>query len=500
MATASHPTTSFISNRYRLLDEIGEGGMGVVFRAEDRLTQRPVALKRVLTDSPLALNRTEEWRTNVGPPVAVTMSGSATDGLTDAGALALAHEFRFLASLRHPNIISVLDFGFDEHNRPYFTMDWVPNARDIFAASRGLDAHGKADLFVQLLRALVYLHRRGIVHRDLKPSNILVDETQQLKVLDFGISIHSETQRGDIGAAGTAAYMAPEMLGSAAPSAASDLYAVGTMMYEVYAGRHPFDTSSVVRLLSQVTLNSPDLSALPTGDVERRLIPIIERSDVEVARRSLSERRRNARGGCRGDRAAERRRDRGDARELPSGRAVRRTHRGARSTQGRMARDSAWRRRAALAHRRRERRRQIPVDGRAARLDWDDSILNEPLWTLYMLFAFILHKDLHSTAFQIAVLTMLKPVISIFSLYWSSSILKKPERLLNNVLWAGILSRIPFLFFPLISNPWILIGSIVFYTMLYRGGMPGWIEILKQNIPGSEKGDDFFVRICCRIY
>ncbi len=251
--------------------------MGVVFRAEDRLTQRPVALKRVLTDSPLALNRTEEWRTNAGAPVAVTMSGSATDGSTDAGALALAHEFRFLASLRHPNIISVLDFGFDEQNRPYFTMDWVPNARDIFAASRGLDAQGKADLFVQLLRALVYLHRRGIVHRDLKPSNILVDETEQLKVLDFGISVHSDTQRGDVGAAGTAAYMAPEMLGSAAPSAAADLYAVGTMMYEVYAGRHPFDTSSVVRLLSQVTSNAPDLSALRTGDVERRLLPIIGR-------------------------------------------------------------------------------------------------------------------------------------------------------------------------------------------------------------------------------
>lgn len=116
------------------------------------------------------------------------------------------------------------------------------------------------------------------------------------------------------------------------------------------------------------------------------------------------------------------------------------------------------------------------------------SILNEPLWTLYTLFAFILHKDLHSTALQIAVLTMLRPLISIFSLYWSSSILKKPHKLLNNVLWTGVLSRIPFLFFPLIGNPWIMIACIVFYTMLYRGGMPGWIEILKQNLPGKRRG------------
>jgi len=116
------------------------------------------------------------------------------------------------------------------------------------------------------------------------------------------------------------------------------------------------------------------------------------------------------------------------------------------------------------------------------------SVLNEPLWTLYTLFSIILHKDLHSTALQIAVLTMMRPVISLFSLYWSASILKKPEKLLSNVLWTGILSRVPFLFFPLISNPWILIASIVFYTMLYRGGMPGWIEILKQNIPGTRRG------------
>src|SRR5262249_23339841 len=152
---------------------------------------------------------------------------------------------------------------FDDQNRPYFTMDWVPNARDIVAASLQRDPLGKAELFVQLLRALVYLHRRGIVHRDLKPSNILVDDSGQLKVLDFGISVHSETQRADVNAAGTAAYMAPEMLGGAAPSPAADLYAVGTMMYEVFAGKHPFDTSAVVRLLSQVVTDAPDLSALP---------------------------------------------------------------------------------------------------------------------------------------------------------------------------------------------------------------------------------------------
>lgn len=266
---------TIISNRYQLLDTIGEGGMGVVYRADDRLSNRQVALKRVMTEAPLSINRTREWESSGRGPAPLTMAGFGTTSDTDAGALALAHEFRFLASLRHPNIISVLDFGFDAANRPYFTMDWLPNARDIFEASRGLDAHGKADLFVQVLRALVYLHRRGIVHRDLKPSNILVADDGQVKVLDFGISVYSGLQHQEVHMAGTAAYMAPELLGEAAATPASDLYSVGTMMYEILAGRHPFDTSTIVRLLTQVATSQPDLSALPDMHFGGRLTPIV---------------------------------------------------------------------------------------------------------------------------------------------------------------------------------------------------------------------------------
>ena len=268
---------TFISNRYQILAEIGEGGMGVVYRADDRLSNRQVALKRVMTEAPLSINRTREWQSSGRGPTPLTMAGFGTNSITDASALALAHEFRFLASLRHPNIISVLDFGFDEANRPYFTMDWLPNARDIFEASRTLDDHGKADLFVQVLRALVYLHRRGIVHRDLKPSNILVTEDGQVKVLDFGISVYSDVQHQANRMAGTAAYMAPELLGEVAATPASDLYSVGTMMYEILVGRHPFDTSTLVRLLTQVATMEPDITALPATCFDGQLAPIVQR-------------------------------------------------------------------------------------------------------------------------------------------------------------------------------------------------------------------------------
>lgn len=116
------------------------------------------------------------------------------------------------------------------------------------------------------------------------------------------------------------------------------------------------------------------------------------------------------------------------------------------------------------------------------------SVLNEPLWTLYSLFAFILHKDLQATALQIGLLTMLKPMVSLFSMYWSTHIAKRPQKLLANVVWAGILSRVSFFFFPFIESPWILIGSVVFYMMLSRGGMPAWVEILKLNLPDKQRG------------
>ncbi len=270
-------TPALISNRYRLVEEIGEGGMGVVYRAEDRLTRRQVALKRVVTEAPLALSRSQEWSISASGSGMFTVVGFGVDSATDADALALAHEFRFLASLRHPNIISVLDFGFDDHNRPYFTMDWLPDAQDIVSAAKGRDAAGRAELVVQLLRALVYLHRRGIVHRDLKPSNILVGTDGQVKVLDFGISVQAEVQRQEVGVAGTAAYMAPEMLGEAPASAVADLYSVGTIMYEMFGGRHAFDTRSISRLLAQVVNVTPDFSLLQGSGFDDALVPIITR-------------------------------------------------------------------------------------------------------------------------------------------------------------------------------------------------------------------------------
>ena len=132
---------STIGKRYILHDQLGEGGMGVVYRATDRLTGRDVALKRVTTP-------TEEL---------MFQSRADTEDLN----LALAKEFKVLATLRHPNIISVLDYGFDEQRCPFFTMALLENARTIVEAGQGQDVATQVDLLVQTLQALAYL---GMVH------------------------------------------------------------------------------------------------------------------------------------------------------------------------------------------------------------------------------------------------------------------------------------------------------------------------------------------------
>ncbi|MBI5670576.1 MAG: protein kinase [Chloroflexi bacterium] len=247
------PATPIIGRRYILRESLGTGGMGAVFRATDRLTGDTVALKRV---SPLS----DQFRTS---------SGSGLDSR-----MALAQEFKILASLRHPHIISVLDYGFDEQGLPYYTMELLEGARTILEAGHDQPLPEQVRLLVQMLQALAYLHRRGITHRDLKPSNVLV-VGGQVKVLDFGLSLAGD-QRAEGGstAVGTLAYMAPEVLIGGVANERTDLYAVGIIAYELLTGRHPFAVRDVTRLINDILYNSPDTAGL---NLEPRLTQVLAR-------------------------------------------------------------------------------------------------------------------------------------------------------------------------------------------------------------------------------
>ncbi len=243
-----------IGRRYILNRPLGHGGMGAVYHATDRLTGTPVALKRVIQP---------------GEAAQFASTGDSQDYR-----IALAGEFKVLASLRHPHIISVIDYGFDDQRQPYYTMELVENAQTIIEAGAERPLVEQVGLLVQMLQALAYLHRRGVIHRDLKPRNVLVTDGQ-VKVLDFGLSVMAEQGGVGVGStAGTLAYMAPEVLAGGQASESADLYAVGVIAYELFAGKHPFDSDDVATLLNNVLYVAPDVDLL---NIDSRLRMVLER-------------------------------------------------------------------------------------------------------------------------------------------------------------------------------------------------------------------------------
>ncbi|MBX3084499.1 MAG: protein kinase [Anaerolineae bacterium] len=247
---------STIGRRYVLGDILGEGGMGIVYRATDRLTGKQVALKRVTMPSE-------------GEGTDVLITNAPEESLR----VALANEFRLLASLRHPNIISVLDYGVDEWRQPYYTMELLTDSRPLLQAAHDQSIENKLILLIQVLQALSYLHRHDIIHRDLTPDNVHVIDNQ-VKIIDFGLAILASHDRGDHVPAGTLAYMAPEVLSGNSPTSAADLYAVGVIAYELLVGQHPFDYrhTDLNTFTQQLLEQTPDLSVLETTDGVRAVI------------------------------------------------------------------------------------------------------------------------------------------------------------------------------------------------------------------------------------
>lgn len=212
--------------RYRILSLIGEGGMGTVYEAEQDHPRRKVALKVVKSAfaSPAMLRR-------------------------------FAHESEALGRLDHPGVARIYEAGFASTEfgpQPYFAMEFIRGLSLLdYANQKELDTRARLELMIGISEAVEHAHRRGIIHRDLKPANILVDDAGNPKILDFGVARVTEadgnatrqTSLGDL--IGTLAYMSPEQfLGD--PSLVderSDVYSLGVILYELLAGRRPYELS-----------------------------------------------------------------------------------------------------------------------------------------------------------------------------------------------------------------------------------------------------------------
>lgn len=278
------------AGRYIVGERLGAGGMGEVFRAQDRLGGI-VALKRITAreqsrdvtpcnelKSPTGMRRHESARESTegafdesfGPrKLDVSTAGMLSgDNELREGRYLISQEFRTLAALRHPHVVEVLDYGFDSAGRPYFTMELLRDAKPITVACADLPFDERVRLLGQLLRAVRYLHSRGLLHRDLKPTNVLVSNGA-VKVVDFGIAHVVSMADARASRWGSRGYRAPELAMGVAPSRTADLYALGAIACEMFGGGAPHAEMSE-RVASIDARIAPLIVALLTEDWRAR--------------------------------------------------------------------------------------------------------------------------------------------------------------------------------------------------------------------------------------
>ena len=238
--------------RYEIKERVGRGGMGVLYRGRDPVLEREVAIK--------------------------VMSGDFSSD--EAARARFFREARAAARLQHRNIVTIYEFA-EDNGTPYIAMEFLRGMS--LAARLGQDPPltlvQKLDIVTQLCTGLHYAHEQGIVHRDVKPGNIWVMEDGTIKLLDFGIAkIAASTMTHSGSVLGSAAYMAPEQVAGREIDGRADVFAAGVVLYELLAGRKPFEGEAPTAVMMKIIHDDPPPLRQFAPDVPAALVNAISRA------------------------------------------------------------------------------------------------------------------------------------------------------------------------------------------------------------------------------
>ena len=249
-----------IKDRYEILEVLGEGGMAFVYKAMDTQLERFVAIKTLKPNYVNQETFVERFR----------------------------REAKTAANLNHPNIVQIFDWGIEEE--PFFVMEYIEGntLTSIVAKNRTISLSDVLFIGAQVASGLQAAHQKGLVHRDIKPGNIMITPDGKVKVTDFGIvSLQNEesdiTKTGSI--LGTASYISPEQAQGRPVSIESDLYSLGTVLYELIAGKPPFSGESPISTATKHLTDKPEKLSnfrkdIPKG-VENAVLKLLEKSTFD---------------------------------------------------------------------------------------------------------------------------------------------------------------------------------------------------------------------------
>ncbi len=245
--------------RYKVVETIGKGAMGMVYKGMDPAIDRPVALKTIRLDFAVDPSEVEELKER------------------------LIREAKAAGKLSHPNIVTIYDVG-QQGEFQYIAMEYLKGHTLEKLIKRGMEWNYKilANIIIQVCDALDYAHSKGIVHRDIKPANIMVLDDFKIKVMDFGIARFDATNMTQTGVAmGTPNYISPEQLQGRPASARSDIFSVGVVMYELLTGEKPFKGETITALIYNILNTQPAPPSSTNPKIPRFFDRVVERATAK---------------------------------------------------------------------------------------------------------------------------------------------------------------------------------------------------------------------------